>query len=164
MSNPVLRWDVPRPFPPPIGLRLAVAAKTVSRAFDAALAAVGGSRPAWLILISLKTRRLGNQRELARAVGIEGATLTHHLDAMDAEGLITRRREPGNRRVQLVELTQRGETAFHRMRAAATEFDRRLRAGIPDAEIAHLGDLLDRLRHNAAHTGAAETSRRSDSD
>jgi MarR family transcriptional regulator, transcriptional regulator for hemolysin len=141
---------VPRPFPPPIGLRLANAAKAVSRAFDEALATAGGSRPVWLVLISLKSGRLRNQRELAKVVGIEGATLTHHLDAMEADGLLTRRRDPANRRVQLVELTQEGEAAFHRMRAVAAEFDRRLRAGIPDVELAHLGELLDRLRDNVA--------------
>jgi MarR family transcriptional regulator for hemolysin len=56
-------------------------AKVVSRAFDEALAAAGGFRPVGLILISLKMERLRSQRELARAVGIEGATLTHHVAA-----------------------------------------------------------------------------------
>lgn len=148
MSNGVLCWAVPRPTATPIGLKLAMTAKAVSSAFDEALAAAGGSRPAWLILISLKTRRLRSQRELAGAVGIEGATLTHHLAAMEADGLVTRRRDPSNRRVHLVELTARGDTAFERMRVAAFEFDRRLRAGLPDAEVARLRDLLDRLREN----------------
>jgi MarR family transcriptional regulator for hemolysin len=138
------------PFPTPIGLKLANVAKAAGRAFDEALAAAGGSRPVWLILISLKTRRVSNQRELASAVGIEGATLTHHLDAMEGEGLVTRRRDPANRRVQVVELTERGESAFHAMRGVAMDFDRRLRAGISDTDIARLGELLDRLRENVA--------------
>src|SRR5262249_28169647 len=136
------------PFPTPIGLKLANAAKAVGRAFDDALTAAGGSRPVWLILISLKTRRVSNQRELARAVGIEGATLTHHLDAMERDGLVRRRRDPENRRVQVVELTEQGETAFHAMRGVAMDFDRRLRAGIPDIEISRLGELLDRVSAN----------------
>src|SRR5262245_40547797 len=146
MSNGVVSWDVPRPATPPVGLKLAMTAKAVSRAFDEALAAAGGSRPAWLVLISLKTRRLRNQRELAGAVGIEGATLTHHLAAMEADGLVTRRRDPANRRVHLVELTPQGDAAFERMRVAASEFDRRLRSGIPDTEVAHFGEILDRMR------------------
>ncbi|MCA1694565.1 MAG: MarR family winged helix-turn-helix transcriptional regulator, partial [Actinobacteria bacterium] len=76
------------PVRPPIGLKLAQTAKAVSGAFDEALAAAGGSLPIWLILISLKTQRLGNQRELAEAVGIQGATLTHHLNAMESAGLL----------------------------------------------------------------------------
>ena len=54
----------------------------------------------WLVLLNLKTRRLANQRELAEAVGIREATLTHHLNAMEAGGLITRRRDTANRRIQ----------------------------------------------------------------
>jgi DNA-binding MarR family transcriptional regulator len=89
----------------------------VSRAFDDALAEAGGSVPVWLVLISLKSQRLRNQRELAAAVGIREATLTHHLNSMDEQGLITRRRDPSNRRVHLVELTDAGEAAFDRLRA-----------------------------------------------
>jgi MarR family transcriptional regulator for hemolysin len=138
----------------PIGLQLARAAKAVSRAFGDALAEAGGSVPSWLILISLKTRPLANQRELAEAVGIREATLTHHLNAMDAGGLITRRRDPANRRVHLVELTQAGEAAFHRLRTAAVAFDSRLRTGIGDKEVADLGHLLARLARNV--TGDSE--------
>jgi MarR family transcriptional regulator, transcriptional regulator for hemolysin len=63
----------------PIGLELARTAKLVSRAFDDALAQVGGSLPTWLVLVSLTARRHGAQRELAEAVGVEGPTLTHHV-------------------------------------------------------------------------------------
>jgi MarR family transcriptional regulator for hemolysin len=143
----------PRPTTPPIGVKLASAAKTVSRAFDDALATVGGSRPVWLILMALKSRPVANQRELAVAVGIQGATLTHHLNAMEADGLLTRHRDPANRRVHVVELTDSGEAAFGRMLGTVTEFDRRLRAGLGEREIAHLERLLERLAANAS-TGA----------
>jgi MarR family transcriptional regulator for hemolysin len=141
---------MPPPALPPIGLKLARTAKAVSGAFDDALAAAGGSLPIWLILISLKTQRLGNQRELAEAVGIQGATLTHHLNAMESAGLLTRRRHPDNRRIHIVELTESGDAMFHRLRTAAVTFDQRLRAGITAGEIAVLEQLLDRLHHNVS--------------
>jgi MarR family transcriptional regulator, transcriptional regulator for hemolysin len=141
---------MPPPARAPIGLTLARTAKSVSGAFDDALATAGGSLPIWLILISLKTQRLGNQRELARAVGIQGATLTHHLNAMEASGLLTRRRHPDNRRVHIVEPTESGEALFGRLRAAAAEFDRRLRAGLGDDEIAAIERVLERLQRNVA--------------
>jgi MarR family transcriptional regulator for hemolysin len=143
---------------PPIGLKLATTAKKVSRAFDDALVAVGGSRPLWLILISLKSRRLASQEELASAVGIRGATLTHHLDAMEAEGLVTRRRDPRNRRVHVVKLTTKGDAAFHRMRGAAGDFDRRLRVGLAESDTARLAELLDRLEANVADGAETKTS------
>jgi MarR family transcriptional regulator, transcriptional regulator for hemolysin len=139
---------MPPPTRAPIGLKLARTAKAVSGAFDHALATAGGSLPLWLILISLKTQRLGNQRELAEAVGIQGATLTHHLNAMEAAGLLTRRRHPDNRRIHIVEPTEAGEAMFHRLRTAAVTFDQRLRADLSADEIAALEQLLDRLHHN----------------
>ena len=141
-----------RPLRPPIGRQLASTAKTVSRAFDDELAAAGGSVPVWLVLISLKSQRLRNQRELAAAVGIREATLTHHLNSMDEQGLITRRRDPANRRVHLVEMTDAGEAAFYRLRDAAMDFDQRLRAGLSDEDINRLADLLGRLETNVTGT------------
>ena len=139
---------MPPPAAPPIGLHLARTARVVGRAFDDALAAAGGSVPVWLVLISIKSQRLANQRRIAESIGIQGATLTHHLNAMEADGLVTRRRNPTNRRVHVVELTQAGETLFERLRAAATAFDRQLRSGVAEDEITSLQRLLDRLRAN----------------
>lgn len=140
---------MPGPARPPIGLHLARTARSVSRAFDEALARAGGSTPVWLVLISLKSQQLHNQRELADAVGIREATLTHHLNAMDTQGLITRQRDPANRRVHLVELTEAGEALFHRLRGAAAAFDQQLHAGLSDSEMAQLEKLLSRLAANA---------------
>jgi MarR family transcriptional regulator, transcriptional regulator for hemolysin len=139
---------MPEPFPVPTGLRLNQAARAVGRAFDEDLAAAGGSLPFWLILLNLKIRRPGNQRELAEAVGISEATLTHHLNAMDADGLITRTRDAANRRFQLVALTERGDQAFLRLRDAAVAFDAKLNAGLTDADQATLATLLTRLAAN----------------
>jgi MarR family transcriptional regulator for hemolysin len=134
----------------PLGLHLTRVSRTVSRAFDETLAEAGGSLPAWLVLISLKSRQLASQRELAEAVGIQGATLTHHLDTMESAGLVTRRRDPANRRLHLVELTPAGDALFLRLRAAAMAFDRRLRAGLSEHDVAQLEALLTRLRDNVS--------------
>jgi MarR family transcriptional regulator, transcriptional regulator for hemolysin len=76
----------------PIGLLVSATAKALSREFDAALAAVGGSRPTWLVLLSLKTAGHRTQGELAgealflrlrRAAGAFDGRLRAGLD--DAE-------------------------------------------------------------------------------
>jgi MarR family transcriptional regulator, transcriptional regulator for hemolysin len=134
---------------PPLGLSLARAARVTSRAFDEALADAGGSLPMWLVLLNLKIGRAANQRKLAEAVGVTEATLTHHLNAMETAGLTTRRRDPENRRIHVVELTDAGEAAFARLREVATAFDRRLRRGLSADEARMLEDLLGRLEANA---------------
>jgi MarR family transcriptional regulator for hemolysin len=102
----------------------------------------------WLVLLHLKVRRPANQRELAESVGIREATLTHHLNAMDIEGLVSRRRDPANRRIHVVELTEAGEETFLRLRRAAVAFDQRLRTGITKDELASLEGVLGRLVRN----------------
>ena len=124
--------------------------RIVSRAFDDALAQAGGSLPMWLVLISLKSGQLASQRKLADAVGIQGATLTHHLNAMESAGLVTRRRDPENRRLHLVELTPAGDALFARMRDAAAAFDERLRTGLSQPDVDRLDELLARLGDNAS--------------
>ena len=147
--------DVPAPFPLPIGLRLNQTARAVERAFDEALGEAGGTLPVWLILLNLKIRKPANQRELAEAVGVREATLTHHLNAMDASGLVTRTRVATNRRFQAVALTEAGEAAFLRLRDAATTFDAKLREGLTEADLATLRTLLG---HLAANVGAGEAA------
>lgn len=144
---------MPAPFPLPIGLRLTQTARAVERAFAEALAAAGGTLPIWLILLSLKGRKPASQRELAQAVGVREATLTHHLNAMDTRGLITRTRDTSNRRVQVVTLTEAGEAAFVRLRETAMAFDATLRAGLADDDLATLSTLLG---HLSANVGAGE--------
>jgi MarR family transcriptional regulator, transcriptional regulator for hemolysin len=108
-----------------------------------------------LVLISLKMRQIANQRELAESVGIREATLTHHLNAMAAQGLLTRERDPSNRRVHQVRLTEDGEATFLRLRSAAMKFDQNLHQGISGKEISILEDLLHRLESNVGRDRAS---------
>ena len=140
--------DGVRPARTPVGLHLTQAARSVSRAFDDALTEADGSLPIWLVLLNLKANPQGSQRQIAQAMGITEATLTHHLNAMDTDGLITRRRDPANRRVHLLGLTPAGEAAFARLRSAAVGFDRRLRKGMTDSQLEQLQEMLDRLVAN----------------
>src|SRR4051795_8352455 len=147
------RMDRP-PVIPPIGLRLARTARTVTQAFERAMAEAGGSVSTWQVLLLVRTQQWGNQSQMAEALGITGATLTHHLNAMEKQGLVRRWREESNRRVQRVELTADGEAMFERLRGAALAHDARLRAAFSDEEVEQLAALLDRLK-GSVESGAA---------
>jgi MarR family transcriptional regulator for hemolysin len=142
-----------RPEGAPIGLQLANTAKTVSRAFNAALAEGGGSLPVWLVLTALRGEQWRTQLQLARSLGIEGPTLTRHLDGMERSGLVERRRDPSDRRAVQVELTEAGRELHNRLRGNVVEFDERLRTGVGDEDLARLRMLLTRLEHNAVEKG-----------
>src|SRR4249919_2137222 len=115
-----------RPTEEPIGLEVARTGRVISKAFNDALTAAGGSLAQWLVVTTLKQREHSMQRDLADAIGIEGATLTHHLNRMEDDGLLRRERVAGNRRNQLVVLTPTGEELFAMLLAAVIAFDRRL--------------------------------------
>jgi MarR family transcriptional regulator, transcriptional regulator for hemolysin len=134
----------------PIGLLLADCARLVSRAFDQALVEAGGSLPVWLVLLNLKINPTGSQRQLATAIGVREATLTHHLNAMERDGLVIRRRDELNRRVHVVELTGDGEKSFRRLARAASAFDVRLRGSVGAEDIAKLGSTLRQMAQNIA--------------
>src|SRR3954462_6411102 len=118
------------PANPPIGREVAATAKALDRAFTEALASAGGTLPTWLILLTLKQQPHRTQQDIPRAVGIGGPAapppphrrgarrLPHHLDAMEAAGLVNRARGTGDRRAVHVELTPDGDALFDRLRTA----------------------------------------------
>src|SRR5690349_8085716 len=108
---------------PPIGLQLSRTARTVSQAFERAMAEAGGSASAWQVLLLVRAGQWGSQSRMAEAMGVTGATLTHHLTGLEAQGLVRRWREPGDRRAQNVELTPEGIALFDRLRAVAVAHD-----------------------------------------
>ena len=137
-----------RPRGTPIGLQLARASKAVGRAFNEALAEVGGSLPVWLILTTLRGEAHASQQQIARAVGIEGPTLTRHLDQLERAGLVRRVAHPDDRRAVRVEPTEAGLALQARMLEVVIAFNRRLTAGLTQNDLGHLRELLDALEAN----------------
>jgi len=130
----------------PIGLQLSRTARVVTNAFERAMAEAGSSASAWQVLVLVRAGRWGTQAEMAKAMGITGATLTHHLNALEDQGLVRRWREASNRRVQQVALTEAGEALFDRLREVAMRHDESLRSTLSDKEADQLRRLLDKLR------------------
>jgi MarR family transcriptional regulator, transcriptional regulator for hemolysin len=131
---------------PPIGLRLARTARLVTQAFERVMADAGGSVSTWQVLLLVRSGQWGTQTLMAEAMGITGATLTHHLNSLERQGLVRRWREESNRRVQRVALTEDGEALFQRLREVAITHDERLRSQLSEKEIESLATLLDKLR------------------
>ncbi|EJL31210.1 transcriptional regulator [Caulobacter sp. AP07] len=143
-------YRVVKPAKPPIGFVLFQTSKVVARAFDDAMVEAGGSQPTWLVLLSLMPGGERSQSELAQAVGVQGPTLTHHLNGLEAQGLIVRARDPVDRRSHQVTLTPAGRARFLTLRQTAERFDARLRGDLGDAAVDQLRDLLAQLRVNVS--------------
>ena len=87
-------------------------AAKMAREFTMALqkraAALGFSPGQFPILIELWHEEGLTQRQLLDRIDVEQATLANTLSRMERDGLIVRKTHPGDRRAQIIELTQRG--------------------------------------------------------
>ena len=140
----------------PLGLLLGRTASIVKQSFERALAGAGGSFSTWQVLVLVRSKQWGTQSQIADAMGITAATMTHHLNALESQGLVRRWREVGNRRVQNVELTAEGEALFADLRRAARRHDRTLRSKLTDEEATMLMELLARLARDGAASAGGE--------
>ena len=129
----------------PIGLQLARTARSVSNEFERAMAEAGGSASTWQVLLLIRSGEWGTQSNLAKAMGVTGATMTHHLGSLEAQGLVRRWRDESNKRVQQVELTKAGIAMFDRLREVAMKHDERLRSRLSAKEVDQLSRLLHKL-------------------
>jgi MarR family transcriptional regulator for hemolysin len=129
-----------------LGRVLAMTAKVAREAFDAELAGVGSSLNAYIILKHADFYPGLSQRQLAAVLGIEGPTLTHHLDRLTADGLLRRVPYPDDRRAYCVELTQEGQAHLDHVTAHADQCDAEFRKLFTPRELKVLLGLLNRIR------------------
>jgi len=87
-----------------------------------------------------------SQRELATRVRVEGPTLVRHLDRMEHDGLVVRRRDERDRRVVRVCLTEAGRARHAELRVVAADLDGQLRSLLTADEARTLERLLQRIR------------------
>lgn len=78
--------------------------------------------------------------------------MTHRIDRMAAEGLVTRDRDETNRVRVIVELTDEGRTKWLEAMRMATNFEEDLLQDLSGAERAVLGELLIRVLRRVEHT------------
>jgi MarR family transcriptional regulator, transcriptional regulator for hemolysin len=132
-----------------LGRLLALTSKASALLFDARLGEVGGSLPTWIVLSQAISSPVSpSQRELAERMGIGGATLVRHLDRLEADGLVTRRRDDQDRRVTRVDITEAGRQRHQQLAVVADTSDREMRALLSDEEERTLRDVLERIgRH-----------------
>lgn len=101
-----------------------------------------------------------SQRDLAQRVHLEKSTVSRMVADMERKGLVERERDPGNRRLYRLRITDRGRAAhariaahFHghyvRWMAAMTESER-------DALIVGFPALVRAIRHDLDHLAQSE--------
>jgi DNA-binding MarR family transcriptional regulator len=78
--------------------------------------------------------------ELAAAEQVRPPTMTRLVQALERQGLVKRRHDPGDRRVVLVEVTPRGRALFARARARRVDRLAERLAALDGAALGSLGE------------------------
>lgn len=118
------------------GLHLGLAARLWRAEIDRRLAAFGLTESRWLTLLHLsRLAETATQRELAEAVGVRGPTLVHTLDWLEAEGLIERRTEAGDRRTKSVHLRAQAAPVLKRIETTLAAVRAEIFSDLSPAEV-----------------------------
>ena len=126
-----------------------MAAKSARMLLERHLSQAGASFGNWTVLATLEGGGPMIQRVLAVSLGIEGPTLTRHLDRLEELGLIRRNRTGTDRRYGGSNSPKPGETLCHELDTIARTANDQMLTGFSDEETAQLKSMLQRLIRNA---------------
>ncbi|MEC2057514.1 MarR family transcriptional regulator [Peribacillus psychrosaccharolyticus] len=89
-----------------------------------------------------------NQSNLQKAVNIDSAAITRHLKQLEANGMVTRRRNPSDNRVIFVCLTEEGRKQIVGYKKEKINFVNQMLLDFKPEELESLSDMLNRMQHN----------------
>ncbi|PYC77302.1 MarR family transcriptional regulator [Streptomyces tateyamensis] len=123
-------------------------ARRMGVAYSRQLTVLGITSAEWEVLKALVVAGSPYQLgpgELAKRLGLTPAAMTHRIDRMVAEGLVTRDRDEANRVRVIIELTEVGRDKWLESMRMAAVFEEELLHDIVPAERTVLTGLLGRM-------------------
>jgi len=131
-----------------LGFLLRDVGRTVGKALAQRIEPYGASVPIWFLLRLLSENEGLTQREISKRLGIMEPSAVETLRTMEDQGLITRTRNPDDRRKIAVRLTQNGWTLLEQLLPMALQVNELiLQAGTP-AEVRTMTRILRQLRRD----------------
>ena len=136
-------------------------------AYGRQTANLGISNAEWEVLKALVLSgppyRMGPS-DLAKRLGLTPAAMTHRIDRMVTEGLVTRERDGNNRVRVIVELTDEGREKWLEAMHMASVFEEDLLQDLTPVERLTLGEVLTRLLRRVEDSQPDAGGRLSDLD
>ncbi len=125
-----------------LGYLLKHARERLAELTGPALAPFGIDGRQLAVLLVLASAEPASQQEAARRLGVDRTTMVSLLDALEERGLIARYPAAGDRRKNVVELTQLGHHVLLAATEANDEAERQFLSALPAADSRRLRELL----------------------
>jgi DNA-binding MarR family transcriptional regulator len=97
------------------------------------------------VLLLLDGREPESQQQAAGRLGVDRTTMVGLLDGLEGKGLVARQADAGDRRRNVVGLTDAGQRTLRKAKAASDEAERRLLGELSATEAGQLRELLGRV-------------------
>ena len=122
------------------------AAEATSKDFQSIYRAAHGlTRTQWRVLANLGRFGAMTARDICRVSHMEKTKVSRAVAALEDRGILTRAPDPGDRRAEILSLTQQGAQVFADLGQRGITYDAALRAELGPDAAAHLDALLARL-------------------
>jgi DNA-binding MarR family transcriptional regulator len=120
----------------------------IAAAFNAEMRQIGASLQVWRVLAALREQDGRRMGDLSKTTSIEVSTLTRLVDNMEKDGLVARRRDPGDARAISLYVTASGRRLTQRIVPIAERYEAVALEGFTAGEVAVLKKALRRLYDN----------------
>lgn len=131
-----------------IGFLISDVSRLMRKRFDERARAFGATRTQWKALAHVSRNEGLHQGALAELLEVEPITLTRMVDRLEEAGLVERRRDPADRRVWQLFLTEKSHPVLDRMHHIAGELTADALAGVSPDDLAQLTGTLELIRAN----------------
>ncbi len=122
--------------------------KALDRSAERTFAAFGLNKGEFKVLLRLHSCEGGGPMtagELSETLSLSSGAMTNRLDGLEERALVTRRRDPDDRRSVLVHITDHGIEVLGAAVAAQGEQERQLLSVLSEPELERLNGLLRKL-------------------
>lgn len=109
-----------------------------------------------LLLKSLAANDGQSMGSLAASLAVRPPTVTKMVNRMEAQNLVRRQSSGYDNRLNLVFITEAGESLLDEVDAAWEEAERQAFASLKEKDVKRLGKILDRIVSSAGPAGAGE--------
>jgi DNA-binding MarR family transcriptional regulator len=132
--------------------------RLIQRALGARVTLLGITLGQWYVLRTLWHTDGLMQSELALRTGIANPAMVVAVRSLLAQGLVTRRRPPDDKRKYLISLTEKGIQLEEAALRIAVEANAEALAGLPPEDVAVCMRVLDAARSNLLNVGITTES------